>query len=130
MKRALRIFGNKLGNCAYDKVFLRQLKSGGGPKPPISIPPPAVPPNPSNAKRPQADHPPFHAQAHPPPDFVPRWQSPKVLLEQRAVEPAITNHRPQQTKPATAQHPDSPSRVTLTEEQFEAMFEAEGFSQM
>lgn len=146
MKRALRIFGNKLGNCAYDKVFLRQLKTGGGAgggtkAPPSSIPAPTVPPNPVNTKRPPSHgDPPFHVQAHPPPDFVPRWQSPKVLLGQHhptmplQTEQRVesTNHRPQQqqqTKSTTA-HPDSTSRVTLTEEQFEAMFEAEGFSQM
>lgn len=27
MKRALRMFGNRLGNCAYDKVFLRDVKT-------------------------------------------------------------------------------------------------------
>lgn len=27
MKRALRIFGNRLGNCAYDKMFLKEVKS-------------------------------------------------------------------------------------------------------
>lgn len=27
MKRALRMFGNRLGNCAYDKVFLRDIKT-------------------------------------------------------------------------------------------------------
>jgi recombination DNA repair RAD52 pathway protein len=26
MKRALRLFGNRLGNCAYDKVFLKEVK--------------------------------------------------------------------------------------------------------
>lgn len=28
MKRALRMFGNRLGNCAYDKTFLRDIKNG------------------------------------------------------------------------------------------------------
>lgn len=28
MKRALRMFGSRLGNCAYDKAFLRQVKNG------------------------------------------------------------------------------------------------------
>lgn len=32
MKRALRVFGNRLGNCAYDKVFLRDVKNGTLPK--------------------------------------------------------------------------------------------------
>jgi recombination DNA repair RAD52 pathway protein len=27
MKRALRMFGNRLGNCAYDKVFLKEIKN-------------------------------------------------------------------------------------------------------
>lgn len=27
MKRALRMFGNRLGNCAYDKVFLKDIKN-------------------------------------------------------------------------------------------------------
>ena len=27
MKRALRMFGNRLGNCTYDKVFLREVKN-------------------------------------------------------------------------------------------------------
>lgn len=27
MKRALRIFGNRLGNCAYDKIFLKEVKT-------------------------------------------------------------------------------------------------------
>lgn len=27
MKRALRMFGNRLGNCAYDKVFLKEVKT-------------------------------------------------------------------------------------------------------
>ena len=35
MKRALRIFGSRLGNCAYDKAYLRGLKSR------TNIPPPA-----------------------------------------------------------------------------------------
>lgn len=26
MKRALRLFGNRLGNCAYDKLFLKEVK--------------------------------------------------------------------------------------------------------
>ncbi len=26
MKRALRMFGNRLGNCAYDKMFLKEVK--------------------------------------------------------------------------------------------------------
>ncbi len=29
MKRSLRIFGNRLGNCAYDKNFLKQIKLMG-----------------------------------------------------------------------------------------------------
>ena len=28
-KRALRMFGNRLGNCAYDKTFLRDVKING-----------------------------------------------------------------------------------------------------
>lgn len=27
MKRALRMFGNRLGNCAYDKIFLKDVKN-------------------------------------------------------------------------------------------------------
>lgn len=27
MKRALRMFGNRLGNCAYDKIFLKEVKT-------------------------------------------------------------------------------------------------------
>lgn len=27
MKRALRMFGNRLGNCAYDKTFLKNVKN-------------------------------------------------------------------------------------------------------
>ena len=27
MKRALRFFGNRLGNCAYDKIFLKDVKN-------------------------------------------------------------------------------------------------------
>lgn len=28
MKRCMRIFGTRLGNCAYDKAYLRHVKSG------------------------------------------------------------------------------------------------------
>lgn len=31
MKRALRMFGNRLGNCAYDKGFLKDIKNGRNP---------------------------------------------------------------------------------------------------
>lgn len=31
-KRALRMFGNRLGNCAYDKTFLRDVKINGAAK--------------------------------------------------------------------------------------------------
>ena len=31
MKRALRMFGNRLGNCAYDKGFLKDIKNGRSP---------------------------------------------------------------------------------------------------
>ncbi len=36
-KRALRLFGNGLGNCVYDKEYLKQMKPVRGPsKPPVS----------------------------------------------------------------------------------------------
>lgn len=47
MKRALRIFGNRLGNCAYDKAFLRDIKKAPAPCPaPVPVPVPAALPPP------------------------------------------------------------------------------------
>ncbi|PJF20062.1 Rad52/22 double strand DNA break repair [Paramicrosporidium saccamoebae] len=57
MKRALRMFGNRLGNCAYDKTFLQQVRS---------------------KSRPNSTSKPVNlATTIPPVSFVPKWQHPK-----------------------------------------------------
>lgn len=102
MKRALRVFGNRLGNCAYDKNYLRQVKSrtfpANRPPPPqgyagtSAVSPPIEPPNkPHNlqtARNPSHLHNPHHPQhpqdstdhPNPPPDFSPKWQHPRVAM--------------------------------------------------
>lgn len=99
MKRALRVFGNRLGNCAYDKNYLRQVKSrtcpANRPPPPqghagtSTVSPPIEPPNkPQNlqiARNPSHSHHPHHPQhstdhPNPPPDFSPQWQHPRVAM--------------------------------------------------
>lgn len=53
-KRALRLFGNHLGNCCYDKDYLKEIKSGSynrnqQTRPPANVNPmpgpPRVPPS-------------------------------------------------------------------------------------
>lgn len=94
MKRTLRIFGNRLGNCAYDKAYLKQVKSGNPQNPQSRQQPP---PQPIMAKLP---HPPQALRSlptptiniaptteplklsglPPPPDYIPKWQHPKNII--------------------------------------------------
>lgn len=99
MKRALRVFGNRLGNCAYDKAFLRKVKAaasrptGGGASNETLSNRPLGPPTTFNSIRmsPQA----------PPIDFTPSWQHPKTaaaannvsLLSEADSELIVTEER-------------------------------------
>lgn len=79
MKRALRVFGDRLGNCAYDKEFLKNVKK--------SNPIPSklkMNPQPGDAKEnnfiPQNYNPAQQTESmnnnnNPPPGFVPSWIS-------------------------------------------------------
>ena len=84
VKRALRVFGDRLGNCAYDREFLKNVKksnpipstlkinpqvAGIKENSPPQKPIPILPPEPQN---------------NPPPGFVPSWTTARNL--------APTNH--------------------------------------
>lgn len=100
MKRALRVFGNKLGNCAYDKDFVRLAKSAQRPNvpsrhapfpsvmPSVSRPPVISPPPPQQQQQQQQPSPPLQplrASNAPvslttiphPVNYAPKWQHPK-----------------------------------------------------
>ena len=97
MKRCLRIFGYRLGNCAYDKSFLRQVRNGtkSYPQPPISNHPQSGQPlNPGRLPQPTIQTVNLTSNA-PPPDFTPVWQHPKtaVALTEPDSEPLMTEER-------------------------------------
>lgn len=88
MKRALRMFGNRLGNCAYDKAFLRHVRQGT--KPPVQAI--SKPPVPAISK------PPVTLSGLPPPaNFTPKWQHPKSAPvappSETDSEPVVTEER-------------------------------------
>lgn len=76
MKRALRVFGNKLGNCAYDKVFLRDIKTQNG-KPPVIVQAPVL------------------NSGIPPADYKPAWQPARSALSAPAAN-HLQNQMPNQ----------------------------------
>ena len=89
MKRALRMFGSRLGNCAYDKAFLRQVRAG----PSHPRPHPVAGSGPHHLTRPpqgptiSAQHggdtasiPPIRISNNPAPaNFAPQWKHPKAV---------------------------------------------------
>jgi DNA recombination protein Rad52 len=101
MKRCLRIFGYRLGNCAYDKSFLRQVRNGtkSHPQPPVgnhtNIPQPIQPLH-SGRVPPQPTIQAVNLTSNaPPPDFIPAWQHPKAAttLTEPDSEPLMTEER-------------------------------------
>lgn len=106
MKRALRMFGNRLGNCAYDKAFLRQVRSGTLPqkRPPAAPPSTEMPPS----RMPLTNVPNVKISENvPPADFVPKWQHPKASGSHGGPNPQVN---PNQA------HSDFDSELVMTEE--------------
>lgn len=95
-KRALRIFGNRLGNCAYDKEFLQDVRnhnSSGGKKKNDVYSKPQVPSTIAKLQMPLAanfnDNKPSNAL---PPNYTPTWQHPKALMENPQQNVSITTN--------------------------------------
>ena len=76
MKRALRVYGNRLGNCAYDKAFLRDVKNGPARPAPVAQTMQPVP----QMQPPPVPTVPLDASAKPPPNYTPTWTSAKTVM--------------------------------------------------
>ncbi|TPX49039.1 hypothetical protein SeLEV6574_g01717 [Synchytrium endobioticum] len=107
LKRALRLFGNPLGNCLSDKNFANAIAKLKAP------PPPAL--NPDELYR--AEH--FRTTAHPPiltsimphPTYQPPMQPPPLPY----THPVILNNATNQPPPYLSPNPNEPQRHTNQE---------------
>ncbi|BEI85405.1 hypothetical protein CcaverHIS002_0508060 [Cutaneotrichosporon cavernicola] len=107
VKRALKHFGNVLGNCLYDKEYCKQVQRmrvgpakwnpdelerrpeftpGGGTRPPVAAPPAAsaVPSHVSGNAKPPAPAPPVRGPAPPAPRFA-REETPLRSIDENTV---------------------------------------------
>ena len=92
VKRALRVFGDRLGNCAYDREFLKNVKKNNPiPPPSLKINPQVAgikenyPPQKSTPAFPSSSEPPNNS--NPPPGYVPSWTSARNLAPSTNLAP-------------------------------------------
>lgn len=129
MKRALRVFGNRLGNCAYDKVFLRDVKNGTLP---AAVKPPFVP-NLVSVPQPQMNIPQSIPQMNipqsipttsnnnnnnnnPPADYKPAWQPARAALSPSSIQPPT-----HPTHPKHSTHQTHSTHPQLHSDDFDAL---------
>lgn len=117
MKRALRMFGNRLGNCAYDKAFLKQVRAGG-PSHPRPHPVGASSGSHHHFTHPHqgptisaqhgGDSAPIRISNNPAPaNFAPQWKHPKTVNNSSST--SLGHHHPNPPSAARQNLPNAPS---------------------
>lgn len=114
MKRALRVFGNRLGNCAYDKAFLKQVRAASSHVPyrPQGTHQPTS--TTSNGSHTAPTLPPIKISNNPAPvNFAPQWKHPKTLNNHEANPSAASTTRPPPPIPLASNVADSEMELDL-----------------